>query len=62
MREGVRKENRPFKDTIWYRCLWELLQNGRAEGKAVVEFQEVDDLVVEYSRLPIEEFREKFQG
>jgi len=41
---------KPWKDSLWMDCLFELYDKARKEGKETVEFVDVDKLVIEKSR------------
>ncbi len=43
--------NKPFEDSLWMDCLVELMYKARKEGKKSVSFKEVDELVVEKSKV-----------
>lgn len=45
------------QDTLWMRCFWVVAKRNRDEGREVVKFCDVDDLVLEKSKLPISDLQ-----
>jgi len=45
---------KPWKDSLWMDCFFELLAKAREEDKEKVEFADVDKLVIERSKSIVE--------
>ena len=43
--------DKPWRDTLWMDCLFELMAKARSENKESVEFADVDKLVIEKSKV-----------
>jgi len=41
---------KPWKDSLWMDCLFELMAKAKEEGKEKVGFADVDKLVIEKSK------------
>lgn len=41
-------------DTLWMRCFWIVAKKNQDEGREIVKFCDVDDLVLEKSKLPLD--------
>ena len=44
-------------DTLWMRCFWIVAKRNRDEGREIIKFCDVDDLVVEKAKLPLQELQ-----
>ena len=44
-------KDKPWDDSLWMDCLLELQVKGREAGKEYVNFSEVDQLVIEKSKV-----------
>lgn len=40
----------PIAQTLWYDCMWELMEKAKAAGESHVQFADVDKLVIEKSK------------
>ena len=49
---------KPFRDTLWMHCLFELYDKAKRESKEHLNFSEVDALVIEKSK-SITEWKEE---
>jgi len=49
-----------IEDSIWWRCFWEVYDKVKAEGKPNIDFDDVDKLVIAYSKMEIRSFHDKF--
>lgn len=44
-------------DTLWMRCFWVVAKRNSDEGREVIKFCDVDDLVLEKAKLPFSELQ-----
>jgi hypothetical protein len=51
----------PIQDTLWMRALLALHAIRIEEGESDLKFQDVDDMVIELSKMPIDEMKEKLK-
>ena len=49
------KTESPIIDTLWMRCLVKVATEAEQAGMGIVVFNEVEDLVLRVSKLPLEE-------
>ncbi len=45
------EEKKPWKDSLWMGCLFELYAKAEKEGEEKVVFAKVDELVIEKSKI-----------
>lgn len=45
------------QDTLWMRCFWVVAKRNSEEGREAIKFCDVDDLVLEKSKLPFDELK-----
>ena len=45
-----------IEESVWLRCFWEIYEAAKRDGKQMIEFADVDKLVLERCRLPLKEF------
>lgn len=50
----------PVVDTLWQRCFWEVVERQKTSKNAdVVHFKDVENVILEYAQLPINEMLER---
>jgi hypothetical protein len=50
--------NAPIADTLWQRCFWEVADKCKKTGAKTIEFEDVDRVVLEKSKMTIPDFLE----
>ena len=48
--------NSPILDTLWQRCFWEVADEMKNRGCDTIEFYDVDQLVIEKSKMALPDF------
>ena len=49
-------EKSPVEDTVWMRCFFEVFEKCSKADESQVQFSEVDELVLEKSKLTVKDF------
>lgn len=52
----------PILDTLWMRCLAKEMEKAKRNNYDAVRFDVIDDLIVEASKMPIEDFIKWIKG
>ncbi len=50
-------ESMPPLDSLWMRCFWQRIDELQKKGSETIQFRDVDEMVIEKSRMPAEELR-----
>ncbi len=50
-------ESMPPLDSLWMRCFWQRMYELQKQGSGSVSLRDVDEIVIEKSRMPAEELR-----
>ena len=53
--KGNKGLNKPIFNTLWEKCFWEVVDRCNEDNVELVEFKDVDELVLEKSKITISE-------